>query len=151
MISELTLNPEQRGAATHGVGPALFLAGPGTGKTTTLVGRYVHLLRNDVNPGQVFVSTFTRKAAEELRQRICRTARINPKGLPIGTFHSYCRRLTGAPEVVEPLGRYAILRDCMPDWKGDLSSVLDAIDRFKDSIHTKSTLHHLANPSNLDN
>ncbi|HCL29050.1 MAG TPA: hypothetical protein DIC52_11500 [Candidatus Latescibacteria bacterium] len=51
MISESTLNPEQRSAATHGVGPALVLAGPGTGKTTTLVERYVHLLRNGVDPG----------------------------------------------------------------------------------------------------
>ena len=134
MISELTLNPEQKGAATHGVGPALVLAGPGTGKTTTLVGRYVHLLRNGVDPGQIFVSTFTRKAAEELRRRIRRTARIDPKGLPIGTFHSYCFRLTGEPEVVESSRRYAILRDCMPDWKGDFESVLDAIDRFKDSL-----------------
>ena len=133
-MSESTLNPEQTAAATHGVGPALVLAGPGTGKTTTLVGRYAHLLRNGVDPGRVFVSTFMKKAAQELRSRIRKTAGIDPKGLPIGTFHSYCLRLIGAPEVVDSPRRYAIVRQCMPDWKGDFSSVIDAIDRFKDSL-----------------
>jgi len=136
VISELTLNSEQKAAATHGGGAALVLAGPGTGKTTTLVGRYVYLLRNGVDPGQVFVSTFTKKAAEELRRRIRRTAGIDPKGLPIGTFHSFCYRITGAAphQVVGEQRRYAILRDCVADSRGDLSSVLDAIDRFKDSL-----------------
>ena len=134
MISESTLNPEQRAAARHRVGPALVLAGPGTGKTATLVARYAHLLSNGVDPGKLFVSTFTKKAAQELRSRIRRKTGIDPKGLPIGTFHSYCLRLTGAPEVIESPRRYAFVRECMSDWKGDSKSVIDAIDRFKDSL-----------------
>jgi ATP-dependent DNA helicase UvrD/PcrA len=134
VTADRTLNPEQGAAATHGAGPALVLAGPGTGKTTTLVERYVHLTRSGVAPDDVFVSTFTRKAAQELRSRIRRKARIDPKGLPIGTFHSYCFHLSGRPEVIDLPRRYAIIRDCMPDWRGDRTSVIDAIDRFKDSL-----------------
>ena len=134
VMSRLNLNPEQIAAATHGAGPALVLAGPGTGKTTTLVGRYAHLVNTGVAPERVFVSTFTRKAAHELRFRIQRSAGINPDGLPIGTFHSYCFHLTGSPEVIQHPRRFVILRECMSDWKGDLSAVVDAIDRFKDSL-----------------
>ena len=133
-MSRQDLNPEQRAAATHGAGPALVLAGPGTGKTTTLVGRYAHLTDAGVDPERVFVSTFTRKAAHELRDRVRRAAGVDPRELPIGTFHSYCFRLTGAPEVIEAARRFSIVRECMPDWKGDLSAVVDAIDRFKDSL-----------------
>ena len=49
-IEQAELNPEQMEAARHGVGPALVLAGPGTGKTTTLVGRYAHLVDQGADP-----------------------------------------------------------------------------------------------------
>lgn len=122
------LNPEQEEAARHGVGPALVLAGPGTGKTTTLVGRYAHLVEHGADPYRIFVSTFTRKAADEFRSRIRASVDIEPAGPPIGTFHSYCYKLTGATGVIEEPGRFAVIRKCMPDWRGDLRSVLDAID-----------------------
>lgn len=132
--SVVRLNPEQEQAARHISGPALVLAGPGTGKTTTLVGRYAHLVDQGVDPRRIFVSTFTRKAADEFRSRIRVSVGVDPAGLPIGTFHSYCYGLTGATGVVEEPGRFAIIRKCMPEWRGDLKSVLDAIDRFKDSL-----------------
>lgn len=133
-ISAAALNPEQERAARHSVGPALVLAGPGTGKTTTLVGRYTHLVDQGVDPHRIFVSTFTRKAAEELKTRIRASAELEPFGLPIGTFHSYCYGLTGSTAVIGEPGRFAIIRACLQDWSGDLRSVLDAIDRFKDSL-----------------
>jgi DNA helicase-2/ATP-dependent DNA helicase PcrA len=133
-MSRHDLNPEQMAAATHGIGPALVLAGPGTGKTTTLVERYAHLTNAGASPERVFVSTFTRKAAQELRNRIHRATGVNPRELPIGTFHSYCFSLTGAPDVIEAPRRFSIVRECMPDWKGDLSTVVDAIDCFKDAL-----------------
>jgi len=132
------LNPEQLQAAEHTSGPALVLAGPGTGKTTTLVGRYAYLVGKGVDPSLIFVSTFTRKAASEVGDRIGAATGIRVSGLPIGTFHSYCYRLTGARDVIAEPARYAVVRSCMPDWHGDLRSVLEAIDRFKDSLITPS-------------
>jgi len=132
-MQRLTLNPEQLAAATHGAGPALVLAGPGTGKTTTLVGRYAHLVGIGVDPARVFVSTFTRKAAQELRVRIQRATGIDRRSLPVGTFHSYCLRLTGASVIAEA-ERYAIIRRCIRGQQEDAKSILDAIDRFKDSL-----------------
>src|SRR5258707_11957603 len=61
----------QDGVMQHGGGPLLVLAGPGTGKTTTIVETVVdRVSRGGVDPSRVLVLTFSRKAAEELRARI---------------------------------------------------------------------------------
>ena len=77
-----SLNREQLEAASHGEGPALVLAGPGTGKTTTLVGRYCRLVQNGVDPRSILTVTFGRKAAETLAERISNQLRVDTKSSP---------------------------------------------------------------------
>ncbi|WP_096700922.1 ATP-dependent helicase [Magnetospirillum sp. 15-1] len=99
--AESPLDPEQRLAAEAEAESVLVLAGPGTGKTTTLVGRYVHLLGQGAQPARIFVSTFTARAADELRGRIGR--RLEQRGqdfdaerfrrMPIATLHGMALRL----------------------------------------------------------
>ncbi|GAB6036504.1 hypothetical protein JCM15519_10630 [Fundidesulfovibrio butyratiphilus] len=64
------LNPAQARAATAASAHTLVLAGPGTGKTHTLVARIRSLVENGAAPGSVLVVTFTRRAAQELRERL---------------------------------------------------------------------------------
>jgi uncharacterized protein (TIGR00375 family) len=64
------MNEEQLRAVLAGPGPVLVLAGPGTGKTHTLLARIRHLLEQGVNPRQILVLTFTRRAAGELKSRL---------------------------------------------------------------------------------
>ncbi|HDQ39487.1 MAG TPA: DNA helicase UvrD [Desulfonatronum sp.] len=66
----LTFNQEQIQALQAGPHPVLVLAGPGTGKTRTLMGRIVHLLKRGDHPRRLLVVTFTRRAANELRDRL---------------------------------------------------------------------------------
>ena len=90
------LNIEQQEAATYSTGPALILAGPGTGKTTTLVGHYHHLLDSKIDPREIICSTFNAKAAQELKDRIAQQTDLNLRPLPIGTFHSIALRVLRA-------------------------------------------------------
>jgi superfamily I DNA/RNA helicase/RecB family exonuclease len=88
------LDGAQRRVVEHAGGPLLVLAGPGTGKTTTIVEAVVdRVARRGIDPGRVLVLTFSRKAAADLRERITlrldRTVR-QPLAL---TFHSYAYAL----------------------------------------------------------
>ncbi|MGH3383751.1 MAG: ATP-dependent helicase [Nocardioidaceae bacterium] len=88
------LDAAQQRVVGHLGGPLLVLAGPGTGKTTTLVEAVVDRVeRRGLRPDQVLVLTFSRKAAEELRDRI--TGRLDRTvTTPLSsTFHSFCYAL----------------------------------------------------------
>ncbi|MEZ5115100.1 MAG: ATP-dependent DNA helicase [Candidatus Nanopelagicales bacterium] len=85
------LDAAQRRVVAHRHGPLLVLAGPGTGKTTTLVESIVARLSGPqpLRPEQVLGLTFGRRAAAELRDRVL--ARVGGGAVPtIATFHSYC-------------------------------------------------------------
>ncbi len=88
------LDTDQQAVVDHDGGPVLVLAGPGTGKTTTLVESVVDRVEHrGLRPDQVLVLTFSRKAADELRTRI--TARLGrtTRGAVAMTFHSFCYAL----------------------------------------------------------
>ncbi len=90
------LNKEQLEAVTSTDGPVLIIAGPGTGKTMTLVARTLYLLiSNKASPDEIILTTFTEKAAFELRDRLSQLARrFGYQGqlnlLKVGTMHSLC-------------------------------------------------------------
>ncbi len=84
------LDADQRRVVEHRGGPLLVLAGPGTGKTTTLVETVVHRVVHDgLDPEQVLVLTFSRRAATELRERIARRLDRTVREPLARTFHSY--------------------------------------------------------------
>src|SRR5260370_12040311 len=91
-------NPPQQEAIMTTEGPLLIIAGPGSGKTFTLVERIVYLLtEKSVLPEHIMVVTFTDKAAQELTTRISNRldqlgTRFNLNEMYLGTFHSICLR-----------------------------------------------------------
>ena len=75
-------------SVTHGAGPCLVLAGPGSGKTLTIVNRMKYLIEErKVRPEEILVITFTKYAAAEMKSRFQQL--MGNKGLPVtvGTFH----------------------------------------------------------------
>ncbi|MER6820641.1 ATP-dependent DNA helicase [Streptomyces cellulosae] len=100
------LDAAQRSVVEHGSGPLLVLAGPGTGKTTTLVESVAARIAGGGDPERILVLTFSRKAAVELRDRMA--LRIGAARAPQATtFHSFCYALVRAHQdsdlFVEPL------------------------------------------------
>lgn len=90
--SEL-LNENQLDAVFHNNGPALVVAGAGTGKTRTLVHRVARLVESGVNPSEILLLTFTRRAAKEMLNRAASILDERCKKVKGGTFHFYCSQL----------------------------------------------------------
>lgn len=88
------LNDAQRAAVLHQAGPALVIAGAGSGKTRVLVYKIIHLLHSGYQPDSLMALTFTNKAAREMRSRIeAQVGASTARRLRMGTFHSIFLRI----------------------------------------------------------
>ncbi|MFC7396508.1 UvrD-helicase domain-containing protein [Chelatococcus sp. GCM10030263] len=162
---ERPLNERQKAAAEHWGEPYLLEAGPGTGKTQTLVGRVGWLLAKNVDPRSILVLTFSNKAAGELFDRI---AAMNPAAAAamwIGTFHSFgldlIRRfhdrlgLPDDPKMIDRADAIGLLEFEAPklglkhfknlwDPTENLDKILAAISRAKDELVAPPEFERLA-------
>lgn len=157
------LDGSQREIAHWPGGPLLAEAGPGTGKTRTLVARVEHLLEQGVPASSMLALTFSNKAAEEMRSRVALAAPENAPQIWMGTFHAfgleflrkYGERI-GVPAdfaVLDPVDAMFLLEEDLPVLNLDhyrnlydpvinLPSLLSAISRAKDEL--KSPAEYLA-------
>lgn len=88
-MPELSENISQSKAISHFRGPALVLAGPGSGKTFTITRRIQYLIeKKQVRPDQILVVTFTRAAASEMKERFFKLCGSAGQGVSFGTFHA---------------------------------------------------------------
>lgn len=81
------LNGSQKKAVMSTDGPVLIVAGPGTGKTVTIVRRIAYLIHQGVNPENILAVTFTNRAAREMRERTEALLGNDARRVFIGTFH----------------------------------------------------------------
>ncbi len=91
MLETLQLNPEQLKAAKALKGYNLVIASAGTGKTSTIVGRILHLLDNGIKPEEILLLTFTNKASNEMIARVAKYFKLSSK-IEAGTFHAVAYR-----------------------------------------------------------
>ncbi len=87
------LNEQQHAAVTAPPGPALIIAGAGSGKTRTLTYRVAYLLEQGIPPESILLLTFTNKAAKEMMERVTHLLGGEVTGLWGGTFHSIGARI----------------------------------------------------------
>src|SRR5450755_1891374 len=93
--SQLQLNPDQqRALALMDEAPLRVIAGPGTGKTTTVVAMYLRLLeQHGLRPSQVLLLTFANNAAADLKRRIDALHTASYDESWVSTFHSFATRV----------------------------------------------------------
>ena len=84
------LNKEQKDVIDHKDGPVLVLAGPGTGKTMTIVERVEKLVDGGVDPKKILCITFTEKATGEMKLRLEKKGNTTTV---VSTFHAFCREI----------------------------------------------------------
>ena len=106
--AEINLDPTQRAAATLRGTPALVQAGPGTGKTGTLVGRACYLVEAGTDPARIAVLTFSNRAVGEVRTRLLERLGPAAQALTVATFHAFAHDL---------LRRYAPIAGLRPDFQ----------------------------------
>lgn len=137
------LDPDQAAAAAVVDGPLLIVAGPGTGKTRTLTHRLAAIVRDHgVPPGNCLAITFTRRAAEELRERLTGLLGERAAELTVATFHrlglDLLRErhkdagLTDDFEVADESRRTVVLRELLPDvTPAELRRAAESVSRAK--------------------
>ena len=136
------LNDQQRDAVVYKDGPALVIAGAGSGKTRVLTYKIVDLLRAGYEPWRILALTFTNKAAREMKERITdvvgeRTA----SRLKMGTFHSVFLRI---------LRQHAEEIGCRPSFTSydtsDSRSLLKSIIKdmqLDEKVYKPATIHSI--------
>jgi ATP-dependent DNA helicase UvrD/PcrA len=133
------LDPDQRAAASIVEGQLLIVAGPGTGKTRTLTHRIAHLVTDHgVDPASCLAITFTRRAAEEMRERL--TALV-PADINVATFHQFGLQILREQHALLGLAadfgvadeptRIAVLREILGDESTGVRRALQDISRVK--------------------
>ncbi|MCG3138759.1 MAG: ATP-dependent DNA helicase Rep [Phycisphaerae bacterium] len=164
-VANLPLTTDQSAAAEHDGTPLLLEAGPGTGKTKTLVGRIEYLISKGVDPASILVLTFSNKAAGELSERIAARHPQAVASMWIGTFHGFgldiIRRfhdrlgLPRDPRLIDRTDAIGLLEDEYPrlglkhfkdlqDPTGNLAEILAAISRAHDEVVDANAYRKLA-------
>lgn len=135
LLEDLNLN--QKEAVLHKNGPALVFAGAGSGKTRTLTYRAAYLIqKQNVDPSQILLVTFTNKAAHEIKSRIQKLLKNSRKDeIPLAnTFHSWCARILR----VEAHNAKIKPNFLIYDEKDQLATIKKAFEKLSVSLKTTS-------------
>ena len=120
------LDPDQQLAVEHREGPCLVLAGPGTGKTRVIVERFLRLGANGAGYDHQLVLTYTRKAADEMRQRAEDVAGAFAGEPPLTTYHAFA---------------FHVVRDW--GWLAGVSPAFRVTDAAERWLHVEAVLDEL--------
>ncbi len=143
------LNEQQLAAVKYIEGPIVIFAGAGSGKTRVITYRIAYLLNLGVDPYSIIAVTFTNKAAEEMKTRICDLVGQKAENVLISTFHSFCAKFLYQEAkninlnknflIYDESDSKKVIKDCIKELSLDeqripLSYIYEEISRAKDNI-----------------
>jgi len=143
-LSSIKLNTQQRDAVTAPDGPALVLAGAGSGKTRVIVERIVWLIdERGIDPRSILAVTFTNRAADEMRQRVLQRLNTDRLASWVGTFHSF--GLFVLRREMERLGRsktFSVFDDT--DQVGLMKRLIKELGPKYEAVSPREALHWIS-------
>lgn len=161
-LAEKMTKPQYE-AVIHKDGPMLVLAGPGSGKTFVLTCRIQELIEaGHVNPGNILVVTFTRAAADQMKERFLKMSGQETTAVSFGTFHSiffriirYAYQYQGS-QIIREEQKYAVLREIIrsrkvtiEDEKEFISGILSEISVVKGEMMDLNHYYSTSCPSEV--
>lgn len=121
----ITPNEQQQKAINILEGPVMLLAGPGTGKTFTVIHRIEKMLEKGVEPTSILCLTFSDAAANEMRQRLIKKMGIIASGVDIYTYHSFCNdiirtnpaqfEMAVGVRLIKDTEKFKLMRECIDE------------------------------------
>ena len=146
------LNPEQQKAVQHDSGPALILAGPGTGKTRILIHRIAFLIHEkSIAPENILAITFTNKAAGEIKERLSGLShKGRVPGIEVGTFHAFGYAILkkfpqeigrqSHPSILDEEDKVRVLKKALGCTGKEAASFASAITATKQNLKTQEDI-----------
>ena len=144
------LNQEQKDVVLHDMGPAMIIAGPGSGKTRALTHKIAYLIQSKgLSPDQILAVTFTNKAAKEMKERVERLLKDSGMSAPswIGTFHAICVRILRIEGQALDLSRDFVIYDTDDSLK-IIKEVMDEIGDSMNDLAPKAVLSSISRAKN---
>jgi DNA helicase-2/ATP-dependent DNA helicase PcrA len=143
------LSQQQQLAVQHFGSPALVVAGAGSGKTRTLIAKFVHLMKNGYDPERILAITFTNKAADEMKTRLRRLTGRSLYQFPwVRTYHSACLQIIkkhypllgfeNSPQIYQPYQQEKLVKEIL-------------LGLNYDKKHTKPVLYQISLAKNFGN
>ncbi|HOD11954.1 MAG TPA: ATP-dependent helicase [Candidatus Omnitrophota bacterium] len=144
MQRPIDVNATQWQAVTHTAQNLLIVAGPGTGKTHTLIYRILYAFESLSDDKRILAVTFTNKSAQEMRTRLARYLPSSAQRVDVGTFHSFClsllrehTRKAKLPEGFRVAGRNETVQIAKKIWRGkkvkEIEEILKSISWQKNT------------------
>lgn len=166
------LNQEQKNAVLHKDGPALVIAGAGTGKTRVITERIAHIAKENYCANkEILALTFTDKSAFEMEERIDTLMPIGYENINIGTFHSFCEKtlrqygidigINYGFKILEGVNQWKLIKDNLFNFDFDyyrpygnpnkfINAILSHFSRLKEELISPEYYINFANKKSLE-
>ena len=128
-LKKITPNQRQQEAIKTLIGPVMLLAGPGTGKTFTLIERIKNMLQSGICASEILCLTFSDAASGEMKTRLVKAMgqnTSNAMGVCVSTYHSFCKdiidrfpskfELLDNVQVVDDITKQTIVKECIDEY-----------------------------------